>query len=389
MTLRKAVETPPMPRLVVLDDHITPYRIPLFTRLHRENVDLRVLYCTARLPDREWDIPRGLPFPHEILPNLQLRLRRPPFGEPRVILVNPTLWWRLVRLRPDVVVGYAYSLPTWTAFAYARCFGKKFISWSTDTLHTERYIDRGQRLIRRIIIPRADACLTPSTAGVARFARWGAKEGRVRIVPQGPDVDAFQESVKAARQRHGEGANSSGPVILFIGSLSERKGVSLLLESFRHIHDQLPHARLELVGEGPLHGGLVSKIEALRLESAVRLAGFVQHADLAAWYSKADVFVLPTLEDTYAVVLAEAAASGLPIVTTPFAGAAREVVREGFNGIVADPHNPEEFARRILSLLSDKDRLTRMGAGSMEMARALGPDVAARRIVEAVRLALG
>jgi glycosyltransferase involved in cell wall biosynthesis len=380
---------PLKPRLVVLDDHITPYRIPIFTRLQLEEVDLRVLYCSARLPDRQWEIPKGLPYPYEILPNLQIRLRRAPFGERRIILFNPTLAWRLLRLWPDVVVGYAYSLPTWTAFAFARLFGKRFISWSTDTLHTERHIDRWQRLVRRVIIPRADAYLTPSSAGHARFVRWGAKPDRVRIAPQAPDVGALQETLRAFRHKDSEGGSSERPVILYVGSLSERKGVSLLLDSFRHVHAQLPHARLHLVGEGPLRGELMRSIETLGLGDAVRLVGFVPHAELATWYARATVFVQPTLEDTYAVVLAEAAACGLPIVTTPFAGAAAEVVREGFNGVVADPRDPQHFARKILAVLSDKEELSRMSRNSIEMARGLGPEVAARRIVEATMIALG
>ena len=380
---------PAKPRLVVLDDHITPYRVPIFTRLQHEDVDLRVLYCSARLPDRQWEIPKGLPYPHEILPNLQIRLRRAPFGERRVILVNPTLGWRLLRLEPDVVVGYAYSVPTWTAFAFARLFGKRFISWSTDTLHTERHIGHWQSLIRRVIIPRADACVTPSAAGLARFVRWGAKADRVRIAPQGPDVGALQETLRESRQQDSGGGSPEGPVILYVGSLSERKGVLLLLDSFRDVHAQIPDARLHLVGEGRLRGELMRRIEALGLGDAVRLVGFVPHADLATWYARATVFVLPTLEDTYAVVLAEAAACGLPLVTTPFAGAAAEVVREGFNGVVADPRDPKEFARKILAVLSDKEELSRMSRNSIEMARGLGPEVAARRIVEATKLALG
>lgn len=379
---------PRKPRVVILDDHITPYRIPIFARLQQEGMDLRVLYCSARLPERQWEIPKGLPYPYEILPNLQIRLRRAPFGEPRVILVNPTMGLRLLRLRPDVVVGYAYSLPAWTAFAYAHLFGKRFISWSTDTLHTERYIDCWQRLIRRVIIPRADACLTPSAAGRARFARWGAEADRIRIVPQGPDVGALQETVRLVRQRDADRGASTGPVILYVGSLSERKGVSLLVDSFLHVRAQLPDARLQLVGEGPLRRELGRKIEALGLEDAVRLVGFVQHADLAAWYARADVLVLPTLEDTYAVVLAEAAACGLPIITSPFAGAAAEVLREGFNGVVADPRDPQEFARTMLAILLDQEEQARMGRNSIQMARGLGPDIAARRIAEAVMLAL-
>ncbi len=78
---------PSTPRLIILDDHITPYRIPIFTHLHREEVDLRVLYCAARLPERQWEIPEKLAFPNEILPSpSNSGCGRRGSGEPRVIL---------------------------------------------------------------------------------------------------------------------------------------------------------------------------------------------------------------------------------------------------------------------------------------------------------------
>lgn len=376
------------PRLVILDDHITPYRVPIFTQLHRLSVDLRVLYCKARLPDRLWELPAQMPYPHEILPGGVIRLRRAPYGEPRQVLVNPTLLFRLIRIRPEVVVGYAYSLPTWTAFAYAKVSGARFISWCTDTLHTERYLGWLQKRIRRLIVPKASACITASKAGTERFVYWGASPERIRVVPQGPDADALQREISSLRQSGRVGVDNRGPVLLYVGSLSERKGVELLLDAFRHVHADLPEARLQFVGEGPLRESLAHKIESWGLGPAVEMAGFVPHGELPLWYARASAFVLPTLEDTYGVALAEAAACGLPLIATPFAGAAGAVLQEGRNGILVDPREPSLAGREIARLLSDKQALTRMGRESLTIARGLGPNVAATQILEAVRLAL-
>src|SRR6188474_454816 len=101
-------------RAVVLNDQITPYRLRLFEGLRAAGIDTTVLYSTRRLPGQDWQIDAPSGFAHRVLPHLVLRLRRPPYNEPRLIAVNPTLFTELVRLNPDVVVGYAFSLPAWT-----------------------------------------------------------------------------------------------------------------------------------------------------------------------------------------------------------------------------------------------------------------------------------
>src|SRR5687768_10584954 len=129
-----------MLRAVILNDQITPYRLRLFEGLRAAGIDATVLYSARRLPGYDWHIPESLGFPHRVLHSAILRLRRPPYNDPRLIAINPTLFSEIARLDPDVVVGYSFSLPAWTAFVYARLRGKKFVSWSTDTLHSERHL---------------------------------------------------------------------------------------------------------------------------------------------------------------------------------------------------------------------------------------------------------
>jgi len=85
-----------------------PYRIALFNTLHRRNeIDLYVLYSSARAPDREWSVENfKLNFPHRVLWNVILRFPGNEYGDLRLIWLNPTLFFHLVRLNPDVVIGY-------------------------------------------------------------------------------------------------------------------------------------------------------------------------------------------------------------------------------------------------------------------------------------------
>ena len=204
----------------------------------------------------EWSVPDDFPFMSETLPAWVIRLPRWLFrGEHRTVIVNFNLWWRLIRLRPDVVVGYAYSLPAWTAFVYSRLFKIPYVAWSTDTPHTASRPDRVQRFSRRKIIGSAALCLTPSLQGRQQFLSYGAPTEQIRVAAQsvscvrgaslaGPPVG------EAYIQRH----QLTGRTILYVGFLTRSKGVDDLVRAFGRLAKDLTDVQLLLVGSGPLTG---------------------------------------------------------------------------------------------------------------------------------------
>ena len=377
---------PGRPRVVILDDHITHYRIPLFTYLARQSIQLTVVYCARNIAPNQPALPNELAFDHRVLPGFVLRLTRPPYVEPRNVLLNPTLLWELARLRPDTVVGYSFSIPTWISFAYARVLGKGFISWSGDTLHTERYLGPAQRRVRRIIIPRAQACVGLSRAAKEKYLAFGAAADRVKVSVQasGYSRTGTEQSVRAA-PRAGDRQSAR---VLYVGALSERKGVQYLLESFANVHRQLPIAQLTIVGDGPLREQLEARTAELGLDSAVTFAGFVQPQRLTEYYERAGLFLFPTQEDTFGVVIAEAAASGLPLVTSPYAGATSEFVREGENGFVVEPADTDAVALAALRVLTDTKLQARMSRRSKEIAASHTLEQAGGQFLEAIELGL-
>ncbi len=378
--------SPSRPRVIILDDHITHYRIPLFTYLAQQPIQLTVLYCARNLAPNQLALPHELPFDYRVLPGLVLRLSRPPYVEPRNILLNPTLPWELARLRPDAVVGYSFSIPTWIAFGYTRLVGKGFVSWSGDTLHTERYLGWGQRQARKVIIPRADACVGLSQAAREKYLAFGAAAERVKVSVQASGYSrtgAALSGQAAARESDRLPAR-----ILYVGALTERKGVRYLLESFASIHRQLPSAQLAIVGDGPLKDQLKTRTAELQLDGAVIFHGLVQPERLAEYYERSGLFLFPTQEDTFGVVIAEAAASGLPLVTSPYAGATSEFVRDGENGFVVEPTDTSAIAQAALRVLTDAELQARMSRRSKEIAASHTLEQAGRQFLEAIELGL-
>jgi glycosyltransferase involved in cell wall biosynthesis len=138
-----------------------------------------------------------------------------------------------------------------------------------------------------------------------------------------------------------------------------------------------------LVGDGELWGA----IESLQTPNnlTIRLTHSIEYADLPEVYQRADVFVLPTLADTWALVVNEAMAVGLPILGSVQSQAVEEMVVDGINGWKFRGDDPED-SYRALCLVMDcpGDQLASMGKRARETAAAIGPDVFVSRVVEAI-----
>jgi glycosyltransferase involved in cell wall biosynthesis len=379
-------------RVVILNDLNRLYRLPLFEWLSRQGLDLKVLYCSKDVRKQGWQIPEQLPFPHEILAGFALRLRRPPYDDPRIIIFNPGLFIRLLRLNPDVVVGYAYSIPAVTAFVYAKLFRKGFISWSSDTLHAERYLGRLQRFVRRVIIPRADACVATNEGAAGKFLSYGAEPESVMVALQvHPVAEHFriEPSAQGETLREALGIAESDLMLLYVGQLTERKGVRGLVEEFDQIRTEVPSARLVMVGDGPLRAELRELVRTLGLEQHVHLAGFIQPEELIAYYASASIFVFPTLEDDFAVVISEAASAGLPLVCSEFAGATSAYVEHGANGYVVNPGRPGDVAGAVLKIAADDNLRRKMALRSAEISSRNSFDRSVQEYMRAIDLAAG
>ena len=170
-------------KVLILSNEIAPYRVPVFNRLaDNKQVDIEVLFCTERIRERHWEIRKDRRFRNAVVPGVDLRLPKGNYShEVRTIHVNPTLIIELVRRNPDVVVAMEFSLPALTAFAYCKAFGKKYISWSSGTMHSERHNSRAQNALRRLIIPKSDACIGVSSAAREKYISFGAEPERTFV----------------------------------------------------------------------------------------------------------------------------------------------------------------------------------------------------------------
>lgn len=158
-------------------------------------------------------------------------------------------------------------------------------------------------------------------------------------------------------------------VVLWVGRMVWFKRLPVLLEAFAQVAARHPDAHLVLAGDPNTEEGIVAHRLAgeLGIADRVRFAGRVDHADLRAYYALADVYALSSIYEGFGKVLVEAAASGLPVVSTATAGG-REVVRDGETGLLAAVGDPADLAAKLDRLLSDPALARQMGQQAREHA---------------------
>jgi len=178
---------------------------------------------------------------------------------------------------------------------------------------------------------------------------------RVRVVARGVDTQLFSPARRSAALRSTWGVGEDDLVVAYVGRLAPEKNLPLLLTTFAAIHRYAPGARLLLVGDGP---------SRRQLQHPQHIHAGMRHGeDLAAHYASADLFLFPSMTETYGNVTLEALASGLPVAAYRMAAAA-ELIRHGENGMLADPGASAQFVRAALDLVTRPGARGRMAAAA-------------------------
>jgi glycosyltransferase involved in cell wall biosynthesis len=150
------------------------------------------------------------------------------------------------------------------------------------------------------------------------------------------------------------------PTIIFVGRLVPAKGLKYLIKSIKFISNDFPNVELVIAGSGPEESNLSELVKTLHLRKNVRFVGNLYGEKMTSLYQSADVVVLPSLSETFGIVILEAMASGKPFVGTRV-GALPEIVRESHAGYLVPPRDPSALAEKICKLLGDAQLRQRLG----------------------------
>ena len=214
----------------------------------------------------------------------------------------------------------------------------------------------------------------------------GAERRKMAIIPLWMDLSRIVLEADVAKFRHIYRLDDR-KVVLFVGRLLPIKGLIYLIEAAKYTETK--PAVVIIGGEAPGYSGtkrsLEQKVQQLGLERDVFFLGTFAKGDLGAAYRAADLFVLPSLGEGLPLVLLEAMAYSKCVLATNVPGN-RDVVKDGWNGLLVEPRDPVEMARKIDYLLGDDAVRQRLGAQARrDVEQNYDPDVVLGRILDVYR----
>jgi 1,2-diacylglycerol 3-alpha-glucosyltransferase len=211
---------------------------------------------------------------------------------------------------------------------------------------------------------RADAIIAPSAVLRDELRARGVGVP-IAVVPTGVDLQHFTPGDRAAARR-AHGLDDGALVVLYVGRLDREKSVERVLAAFERVAGTIPHARLVLVGQGTQGDELRRMAARLQAGARIAFAGVCPHEQLPAHYRAADLFLFASETETQGLVLAEAAACGLPAVAVDAPGCA-EVVHDGDTGVLTKG-DPAALAEAAIGLLIDPARRAAMAVRARQLA---------------------
>ncbi len=231
----------------------------------------------------------------------------------------------------------------------------------------ERPRNRLLGLLARLTLPRADAVRVLNKRERLACLRLGVKPSRVCVIPIVTYIQPFAappdpEQVAAWRQQLDlpEGT----PVVLWVGRPVPFKNLPMLLQAFKRVHSAMPQARL-VIGGDVSGTNIVGQAAAYGLGEVTRFTGAVKYADLPALYRLASVYALSSNYEGLGRVLLEAAAAGVPLVSTANEGAS-DIIVHGITGYLTPIGDPDKLAESILNVLRHPVRARQMAARAHE-----------------------
>ncbi len=311
---------------------------------------------------------------------------------PRNLLLR-RLWFNLTlprRLaaaegRYDLVVGFdidGFRVAHRCPVPYVCCIKGVLAEESRCESGWPRLMLWGLSRLERLNARRAPLVLSTSRYCCERIEEhYGVPACRLRLVPEGIDVGLWNPAggdaaaIDGAREPH---------TVLCVARQYPRKRVADLIKAFQNVHQQLPSARLVVIGDGPEHGALRELVQRLGLGAVVQLLGALpDDGAVREWYRRSAVFCLPSIQEGFGIVFLEAMASGLPVVSTT-ATAIPEVVPNGKAGLLVPPRDPQALAEALLKLLTDPALQAQQRAYGREHVGPFSWDRVAERFLESV-----
>lgn len=307
-----------------------------------------------------------------------------------VIKKQPGLYKAIKNVNADIIITEGFGGWAPAGIRYAVTHRKKLCMFYERTAYVERHSPKWRSLYRRIVGIPVNYFLINGTL-TEEYLNRGLGFKRTPKIKGCMSADSFglAQAVSSFSKEQKENLRKElklnpGFTFLFVGQMVERKGIRELLAVWNQHIQKHPQDNLVVIGIGVLEEKLKQQYAS---EDSIHILGAINYDILYQYYAICDVFIMPTLEDNWCLVIPEAMACGKPVACSIYNGGHYELVQDGINGYKFDPLNSDSILK-TLDKFHHTD-LSKMGVASREIESNFTPDKAAQRIYEACRKVYG
>lgn len=253
-------------------------------------------------------------------------------------------------IKPDLIITEGFFQWTPLIILYSLIFKTPIFMGYERTCHTERYTGKLKILHRKITDKFIKGYLVNGEETKKYLLSIGVNEEKIHIGGMSADSKLLSSRVaeydieekKLFRKQFLK--NRKGLIYLFSGNLCERKGINFLLEVWGNHKSHFKEDILIIIGKGDLYSELYNKYSN---DESIFFEGFIDYDYIYKYYAISDVFILPTIEDNWSLVIPEAMACGLPVATSIYNGCHNELIKKGINGTIFDTYKQKSLLKAL------------------------------------------
>lgn len=353
-------------KVAFIHNIISPYRIPLFEELSAHPlIDLYVYFCAETHKNRKWDVPKCGNFNYSVLSGFTLEFSEVKYS------VNPSIVLNLIKGKYDVIIISGNSdFTTHVTYFTSKLLRIPTIWWSEGIESTQSKLGKLISPLTKHIVKNVDAVIVPGSLSKKFHIKLGANPETVFLAPNIVNNKEFFEShskfkpyVEQFKQKFNF---PNKKIILYVGQLIQRKGVEYLIDAYALLKNEYNNVCLVIVGDGVLKRELEKKCHDLHIQDIV-FTGWVSEDQKIMYYSISDLFVLPTLEDVWGLVINEAMCCGLPVISTTKAGCSTDMITPSKNGYIVESSKTDQLYSAMKKIVESEDLRIKMSEKSLEI----------------------
>ncbi|WP_167555364.1 glycosyltransferase family 4 protein [Gottfriedia acidiceleris] len=358
-------------KVAIIQGSVSPYRVDLFNFLVKNfsyKYEFIVLYAAKpKAFDRNWTIDEKNMLNSHFLKSKAIKIKIGKFNKYTNLPIG--VQSKLNEINPDIVIGAEYNPSTLLGYLWAKKHNKKYISWSDGTLQSEKNINPISKKVRQIICSNSDALIASSTQTKEAQRFYGANSNKIFISYLTVDLEKY--IIKNKRN------NTNN--LLYVGRLIKLKGLDLLFRAISKIEKEYT---LTIVGEGEEKEKLINLCKELQIDQKVSFLGYKEGKELRELYANADLFIFPSLNDCFGLVLIEALCAELPLLTSKYAGASYDVIKD--NGYIYDPYDQDNFLRKLRDIIDNKENIDQKRFNSLELVNKFSFNNVSKEFIKAI-----